>query len=279
MAVSENLLLEKFEALYGGQRPLYLACAPGRVNLIRRVVDKMAVILPFEVDFYRRYGMEVHFVGHPLLDVVKPHLDRATFCKLVNLDPERPLLGLFPGSRLQEVKTLFPVFREAYLRLKEEFPALQGVVVRAEGLSEGFYQPLAPDLHLVTGYQYEVMNQSEVVLLASGTVTLEAAIVGVPMVVAYRVPKITYFLARRLVKVPYISLVNLIAEEELVREFLQEEASAENLAQEASRFLSHPEESRLLRERLALLKGRLGSPGVAWRVAELALEFARQTIR
>jgi lipid-A-disaccharide synthase len=122
------------------------------------------------------------------------------------------------------------------------------------------------------------MNQSEVVLLASGTVTLEAAIVGVPMVVAYWVPRLTYFLARRLVKVPFISLVNLIAEEELVKELLQEEASPENLAQEASRFLASAEEGRLLRERLSLLRNRLGSPGVAWRVAELALGFARQRL-
>lgn len=275
-----NLFLARFAKRY--QIPIFYYISPqvwawrrGRVRLIRRVVDCMAVILPFEEEFYRKHGVEVHFVGHPLLDVVRPHLARQTLEKLLGLEPQKPILGLFPGSRRGEVQRLLPVFVETFLRLKERHPALQGVVVKAEGLPEGLFQTSAPGLKFVSGYAYEVMNHAQAVLLASGTVTLEAAIVGVPMVVAYKVSPLTYFLGKHLIRVPYVSLVNLIAGKPLVPEFLQKEASPEKLAQALEPLLSREEENQRLRAELKKIKQSLGSPGASWRVAELALRFAR----
>ena len=276
-----NLLLARFAKRYG--IPVFYYISPQvwawrrrRVRTIRRVVDCMAVILPFEEDFYREHGVRVHFVGHPLLDVVKPCLARETLDRLLGLEPQRPILGIFPGSRLPEVQRLLPAFVKAYSLLKEKLPEFQGVVVRAEGLPEGPFHLPAPDLKVVSGYQYEIMRHAVAVLLASGTVALEAAIVGVPMVVAYKVSRLTYLLGRYLVRVPYISLVNLIAQRPLVPELIQEQATPENLAQALEPFLTDEAENRRLRRELQEIKRRLGSPGASWRVAELALNFARE---
>jgi len=278
-----NLWLARFAKRYGVPVFYYIgpqvwAWREGRVKLIRRVVDCLAVILPFEVEFYERHGIRAHFVGHPLLDVVKPCLARETFFHLLGLAEERPLLGIFPGSRRKEVETLLPLFLETYRRLKEKDPSLQAVVVQAEGLSDHLFHVHAPDLRVVKGYQYEVMQHARAVLLASGTVTLEAAIVGVPMVVAYKVPKLTYLLAKHLVRVPYVSLVNLLAGRRVVPELLQEEAQAENLAQALKPFLYDEDQNRQVRSVLKDLARLLGPPGACWRAAELALNFLRQTL-
>jgi len=277
-----NLWLARFAKRY--RVPVFYYIAPqvwawreGRVKLIRRVVDCLAVILPFEVEFFKRHGVRAHFVGHPLLDVVKPCLSRETLFRLLGLRTDSPLLGLFPGSRRREVESLLPLFVETYLRLKKEQPALQAVVVQAEGLPDHFFHLHAPDLRVVKGYQYEIMQHARAVLLASGTVTLEAAIVGVPMVVAYKVPKLTYFLARHLVKVPYVSLVNLLAGRPVVPELLQEEATPEKLA-EALKPLLEERRNQEIRKSLTDVSRLLGSPGACWRAAELALDFLRQRL-
>jgi len=273
-----NLWLARFAKRYGV--PVFYYISPQvwawrrrRVQTIKKVVDTMAVVLPFEVEFYARHGIEVHYVGHPLLDVVKPALSRETFCKLAGLDPSRPLMGFFPGSRPKEISSLLPLFEETLNLLKRTHPALQGVFVQAESIPE---LPLkSTQAKIVKGYQYEVMAQAEAVLLASGTVTLEAAIVGTPMVVAYKMGRFSFWLAKRLVKVPYVSLVNLVANDALVPELLQKEATPENLASHLSRYLDDPLYARRIRERLAEVKKKLGPPGAAWRAAELAARYLK----
>ncbi len=273
-----NLLLARFAKRYGV--PVFYYISPQvwawrerRVKTIKKVVDTMAVILPFEVDFYARHGFKVHFVGHPLLDVVKPALSRDTFCKLAGLDPTRPLIGFFPGSRPREVGSLLPLFEETFGLLQESFPQIQGVFVQAPGISEISLRH--PGARVIRGYQYEVMAQAEAVLLASGTVTLEAAIVGVPMVVAYKMSPLSFWLAKRLVRVPFVSLVNLVAQEALVPELLQKEATPVNLAACLKRFLEDPDYAGKIRQKLRKVREALGPPGAAWRAAELAARYLR----
>jgi len=274
-----NLLLARLAKRYGV--PVFYYISPqvwawrrGRIKTIKKVVDTMAVVLPFEVDFYARHGFRVHYVGHPLLDVVKPALARKTFCQVAGLDPERPMVGFFPGSRPREVATLLPLFEETFSILKARRPSLQGVFVQAEGIPK--FSLKHQEAKVVRGYQYEVMAQAEVVLLASGTVTLEAAIVGVPMVVTYKMGGLSFWLAKRLVKVPYVSLVNLVAGEPLVPELLQQEATALNLARELLRYLENPKLLRETKKKLAIVREKLGPPGAAWRAAELAARFLKR---
>ncbi len=276
-----NLLLARFAKRYGIRVFYYIspqvwAWRQRRVKLIKRVVDRMAVILPFEVEFYKHYGLDVHFVGHPLLDVVRPSLSRETFFNLIRLDLNRPLIGIFPGSRPGEVTKHLSIFLETFSLLKTRFPLVQGVIVRAETLPEDFQFPIhSSDLKLVKGYQYDVMQHAEAVLLASGTVTLEAAIVGVPMVVAYRLPKLSFLLARLLVKVPYVSLVNLLAGKRIVPELLQDEATPESLSKALGQYLADKKAAANLRKHLIKIRKELGAPGAAWRAAELALDLIR----
>ncbi len=277
-----NLLLARVAKRYGV--PVFYYISPQiwawreqRIKVIKRVVDSMAVILPFEVDFYHKHGFEVTFVGHPLLDVVRPALSRETFFELTRLDPTRPLIGIFPGSRRGEVLRHLPLFLETFFRLKQQFPEIQGVIVRAEGLApELFFVEDSPDLKVLRGYQYEVMNHASALLLASGTVTLEAAIVGTPMVVAYKLAPLSYFLAKHLVQVPYVSLVNLLASKPLVPEILQKEATPDRLAEALAIYLSDPLKVRQLKAELTKVRRSLGNPGAAWRAAELALELLRK---
>jgi len=276
-----NLWLARFAKRY--QIPVFYYISPQvwawrkrRAKTIKKVVDTLAVILPFEVEFFSHYGIKAHFVGHPLLDVVKPALSRQTFCELAGLDPTRPLVGFFPGSRPREITTLLPLFEETWKLLKRSHPAIQGVFVQAETLEN---LPLKARAKVVKGYQYEVMAQSEAVLVASGTVTLEAAIVGTPMVVTYKMGGFSFWLAKKLVKVPYVSLVNLVANQALVPELLQKEATAENLAFHLRRYLDDPAYANRVREGLAKVKKRLGPPGAAWRAAELATKYLKRKRR
>ena len=275
-----NLLLARVAKKYG--IPVFYYISPqvwawrqGRVKTIARVVDLMAVVLPFEEEFYRRHGVRVHYVGHPLLDLVKVHLCRETFLKVVGLPPDCRLLALLPGSRLHEVERLLPAFVGAYERLRSEINGLQALCVRAPEVPMELYAPaFAAGVKVIDCYAYETMAAAEVALLASGTVTLEAAIVGVPMVIAYRLSPLTYFLARRLVKVPYIGLVNLVAGEKVAPELIQGEATAKRLAEEALQILLDEDRARRIRARLAEIKNSLGPGQAAYQAANLALNLA-----
>jgi len=242
-------------------------------------VDLLAVILPFEKEFFEKEGVRVEFVGHPLVELVRPSLSRETFCELVGLSPLHPILGLFPGSRESEVQRLLPVFLATYEILKREHPRLQGVMVKAQGLSEGpLWEEARKKVKVLVGYQYEVLRQATAALLVSGTVTLEAAILETPMVAAYRLSRLSFFLAKRLVRVPYITLPNLILNEPVVPEILQDEARPEKLAEVLRPYLFETRFREETRRKLKQVKQRLGGPGASWRVAYLLAGFLRSTL-
>ncbi|MFO7605415.1 MAG: lipid-A-disaccharide synthase [Desulfurivibrionaceae bacterium] len=260
--------------------PQVWAWRGGRVKKIKRLVDRMAVIMPFERDFYRRRGMEVDFVGHPLLDEVRVGKPREQFLAEHDIRPEgQRIVGILPGSRRREVSTMLPVFIEAGRLLRDKLGPLTFLLPVAPSLTE---EDLAGcgleesdlDIRLVRAERYDLMAACDAVMAASGTVTLELAILNVPMVVSYRVSPLTYFLGRRFIKVAYASLINLIAGREVVVELLQEDATPEKISAELARLLGDHRVAAVMKEELAGVVAGLGSPGASRRAAELALDLA-----
>ncbi len=250
-----------------------------RVRILRKAVDLLAVVLPFEKEFFEREGLKVVFVGHPLVDLVHPTLSRETFCEIAGLSPHHPILGIFPGSRKSEVERLLPVFLATYEVLKRDHPRLQGVVVKAPGLERTtLWEETQRKVKVLEGYQHEVLKHAEAALLASGTITLEAALLETPMVAAYRLSTLAYLLARHLVKVPYISLPNLILGERVVPELIQDEVRPEKLAEAIRPYLFETRFREETRKKLGRVKALLGGKGASWRVAEILVDFFRSTL-
>lgn len=249
--------------------PQLWAWWPGRAARLARAVDRLAVILPFESEFFAKAGVEATYVGHPLSDRVAVP-SRAEAREHFGLEPGRRMLALFPGSRAGEIHRLWPAYRDAARQLLAS-GACTDVVVAATAW--GTY-PGAEGMRLVRDESTFVLAAADAALAKSGTTTLEAALAGVPMVVAYRVNPVTYALARRLVTVEWVSLVNLIAGRQVVPELLQGEATAARLAATIAPLLDRS--SAACQEQLAgfaLVRERVGGPGASDRVAALAAEL------
>lgn len=262
--------------------PQVWAWRSGRVRKIRRLVDRMAVILPFEQEFYRQKGMAVDFVGHPLLDTVRTTTSRSEFRQRLGLSPgSRPVLGILPGSRVREVRTMLPIFLAAARLLAAEIgppvcllpvaPALADDLLAECGLNDS-----GLEVHTFRENRYDLMAACDAVVAASGTVTLELAILGVPMVVAYRVSPLSHFLGSRLIKVKYASLVNLVAGREVVPELLQGDATPEKVCRALRPLFSENDTVDRMKEAMAQVVGQLGGPGASRRAAQLALQVAGQ---
>jgi lipid-A-disaccharide synthase len=242
---------------------------------MRGVVDKMLVIFPFEVDLYRKEGVDAEFVGHPLLEVLKSDLDRKGFFKRYDLDPQKRLLGLLPGSRKQEVEMIFPEMLKAARVIAQE-EGMEIAVAVAPTLQEKYFETFynLDGVHLITGASYEVMDHADFVLVTSGTATLETGLFGTPMVVVYKTSWPTYIIGRALIRVKNIGLVNIVAGKQIVPEFIQHRATSANLAKEALKILRNERLLATIREELSKVKGRLGEIGASRRVAERILHVA-----
>ncbi|MBK6995406.1 MAG: lipid-A-disaccharide synthase [Lewinellaceae bacterium] len=262
--------------------PQLWAWHASRAHAIRRDVDKLLVILPFEQDFFRKYGIEAEFVGHPLLDEIGilGKLDIGNSVPLPNIPisqyPNIPTIALLPGSRKQELNRILP----RMLEVTEDFPDYQFVIAGASSLPEEYYQTFLakyPNVRLVRGQTYEVLRNSKAALVKSGTSTLETALLDVPQVVCYAGNWLSYKIAKQLVKVKYISLVNLIMDRPLVRELIQDELNKKNLKAALTEILS-PEKSAEIRAAYAELRERLGGGGASERAAAAILKAARMGI-
>lgn len=243
--------------------PQVWAWKKGRVRTIRRVVDRMYTILPFEKDWYAAHGMAVDFVGHPLLDAIEQE-GRTPLAPLPG-DDGRPVIALLPGSRRQEIGRMLPLM----LRAAARFPDHRMVVAAAPSTPMEVYTEAIGDRKatVVAGHTYDVLRSARAALVTSGTATLETALFGVPEVVCYSGSAINVWLAKRLIDVRFISLVNLIMDREVVRELIQSDLTAENLVAELGRLLHDGPYRTRMQQDLAALRTMLGGPGASRAVA------------
>jgi lipid-A-disaccharide synthase len=235
--------------------PQVWAWKENRVRQIRATVNKMLVILPFEKEFYRKWNYEVEYVGHPLVEVIDSFRVSAA-------NPPRPVIALLPGSRKQEILKKLPIM----LEVSRFFPDYQFTVAQAPGLEQGFYTHLLspyPNVSAVSNQTYALLAQAKAACVTSGTATLETALFGVPEVVCYRGSSVSYQIAKRLIKVKYISLVNLIMDKLVVKELIQDDLTPENLRRELSDLLNNPERQQQLRTDYHDLKELLSQGGHA----------------
>lgn len=251
--------------------PQVWAWRRGRIRTIRRLVRKMLVLFPFEEAMYRRAGVDATFVGHPLLDALASVPPREACRASLGVQESSPVLGLLPGSREAEVRRHLPLLLEAAARLARTRPDLRVLVGLAPTLDVGAARAAvagSPARATVAhGRTYEVMRAADLLLAVSGTVTLEAAILGTPMVITYRVGPLSWVVGRLLVRVPFIGLPNLVAGEGIVPELIQFQATPERLAATASEILGSRERQGRMRAALADVRARLGTPGAAERAA------------
>lgn len=267
-----------------GRRVLYYiapqlwAWRPGRMRWMQRRVDHVVVILPFEEERYRRAGVPCTFVGHPLLDDVAPSYDRDRLRATYGIPRDACVIGLLPGSRTREVKDLLPVFLEA-ARLLQKAQPIRLILAVAETVEQETIKRTCDeaglDVRLVLRDPDGVMAASDLLFIASGTATLQAAIIGTPMVIAYRLSWFTYLLARMLVKVDSIGLANIVAGRPFIPELIQHRATPRNLADEARRILDDVSYRDGMRAEMARVRSLLGAPGASARAAAVVLDQLR----
>jgi lipid-A-disaccharide synthase len=241
----------------------------GRIPELGRTLDSLYCLFDFEPELFSGYPVDARFVGHPLVEVVKPECDRATFFRETGLDPSRPLVALLPGSRKGEIQRLLPPMAELAHRWRTRRPEVQWVLPVAPTLDPAFIRAHLGDapVTLVQDRAYAARAHADAALVASGTATLETALLGTPFAIVYKLNALTYQMARRIVKVPHFGLANVVARREVAPELLQGEVNPERLGLELSRLLE-PEVARRIRAELGEVRGHLGEPGAAGRVAE-----------
>jgi len=256
--------------------PQLWAWGRGRIHKIRRDVDLMLVLFPFEQKFYADYGIEAHYVGHPLVDKHTRHLPE----QVKTPQPGNVIVGLLPGSRKQEVRLLLPTMLESVRRLRNASDLDRVEIIRVEHIEESFYRSFysSGDDEFITlkkANLRDVLRHYDAVAVASGTATLECAFYAVPMVIVYHVSLLTYWLGRMLVKVPFIGLANIVAEQQVAKELIQDDLYAAALADELHRLLQ-PQANREAREKLKTVRQKLGQPGASDRAAGEIIAFLKK---
>ena len=275
-----NLRIAKFAHEKGFKVVYYIspqlwAWKRRRVRKVQKSVDKMLVILPFEEEFYRSYGVDVTYVGNPLLDELAKFgtANRSIFLRRNSLGEKREIIALLPGSRKQEVKRMLPVM----LKMVPRFPNYQFVVAGVSSLDRDLYKSIMgnTDAFFVENQTYELLQNSSAVLVTSGTATLEAALFTVPEVVCYKATDFSYRLAKWMIKVKFISLVNLVMDKEVVKELIQGDLNENNLAKELDLLLHNGKRQRQLLEDYVELKDRLGNAGASEKAADVIIGVLR----
>ncbi len=259
--------------------PQVWASRPGRIKTIKKYIKKMIVLFKFEQEFYSRHGMDVDFLGHPLLDIARPAMPKNEFLAGLGLSDKEKTLALFPGSRKQEIKNILPVMLKTAQLLNKEINA-QFIIAKPVQVDWDIYNCLIKksnlDAKVVEGKTYDCIEAADFCLVCSGTATLETAIMQKPFVIIYKMNLLNYLLYRPQVKIPYIGIVNIVAGSKIIPEFVQFGAKAKKIAQEVLRIWRNQRELQKITSNLTLVKSSLGEPGAAIRAAELILKFLQK---
>ena len=245
-----------------------------RVKAIKRDVERMLVILPFEKEFYEQYGIQVDYVGHPLLDSVHVTASREEFCRTYKLDTNQPIVALLPGSRHKEVSYILPPMVEAAQRLSQSNPEIQIVTALAPTIARAEAEAIirtTPNITLVENDTYNAVAAANLAVVASGTATLETAIIGTPLIVCYRASELNWKIFTPLIKTPFVGMPNLIAGKEIAPEILQKNLTGQNLAQQIIQFIGDPARLQKARTDLAEVRARLGAAKASERAASVIL--------
>jgi len=257
--------------------PKVWAWKAGRVRTIAASVNHIAVIFPFEVPLYEKAGVPVTFVGHPLLDMVDVNIKREEAAESFGLDPSRKIVGLFPGSRRSEIELILPTILESAMSVQQQFPDVQFVLPLASTLldSDCIPQLAASGISAIITREriHDLIRACDAVISVSGTVTLEVALVGTPMVIIYKLAPLSYMLAKRLVKVEHIGLCNIVAGETVVKELIQHEATPARISEEIGKILANEFYSNEMKQKLSAVRSQLKRGGASANVARLAISL------
>lgn len=260
--------------------PQVWASREGRINRVKKFISLMVVLFKFEEEFYRQRGMQATCVGHPLLDLAKPDLEKQEFLANFRIFPSKKIIALLPGSRKQEVSLILPLMLKAARLINKVIPQTQFIIAKSPNLDTQVYQNLCKnfslDLKIIDGKTHDCLNMAEVSLVCSGTATLEAAIAQKPFVIVYKTNLLNYMLYRPQIKIPYIGMVNIVAGKKIVPEFIQFGANPKKIAESILKFLKEPAAANQLSQGLAMVTNNLGAPGAAGRAAKLILDFLQK---
>jgi lipid-A-disaccharide synthase len=256
-----------------------------RIKFISRWVDKILVIFPFEVSFYKNGGVDAEFVGHPLLDSISPKISQESFKVKYGFKRGERVIALMPGSRKGEVSRILPVMLEGAKKLMENHHQnWRFALILASTIDRSIIDSIIKNykdlfsISIIQGFTYEALKSAELAFVASGTATLEAAIIGTPMIILYKLTWPTYLIGKLLIKIPAIGLVNIVAEERIAPELIQTDATGQKLAIEADRVLTDPEYRKTIEEGLYRVRKTLGKPGATVRAANAVLDFLKESV-
>ena len=273
---ASNGVNKRFKTIYYIS-PQVWASRRGRVETIKKYIDKMLVIFEFEKEFYAQFGIEAEFTGHPLLDIVHPSMNKEDFLKSFGLGENSPIFSLLPGSRVAEIKNILPIMLESAKLIQEKIPAAQFIISKAGNIDKNVYALILSryklKIKLIESRQYDCLNAADFVLVCSGTATLETAIMRKPNVIIYKMGLLNYLLYRPLVKIPFIGMENIVAGRMLAPEFIQFRARPSLIADKILEIFNDKNKLEELKKDFAALKEKLGPPGAPSRAAQSIISF------
>ena len=257
--------------------PQVWASRPGRIKTIKEYISKMIVIFRFEEEFYKRHAIDADFVGHPLLDIVKPTMDKKEFLNKFDLSESKITIALLPGSRRQEIKNILPIMLKTSMLISKGLGNVQFVIAKSAEVGWDVYNyiigSLDIELKIIEGKTYNCLELADFCLVASGTATLETAIMQKPFVIIYKMDLLNYLFYRPQVKVPSIGMVNIVADRKIIPEFIQFQANPNKIAHQVLRILQNPSQIQQIKNDLAQIKALLGEKGASQRAAKIIIDF------